>query len=50
MDKRLKIGGLIAICLFILMCIVDLMPYMDFYFNENLMDNDKCLEYIDKRQ
>lgn len=39
MDKRLKIGGLIAICLFIIMCIVDLMPYMDFYFNEKLLAN-----------
>ena len=39
MDKRLKIGGIIAICLFIVMCIVDLMPYMDFYFNEKILAN-----------
>ena len=39
MIKRLKIGGIIAICLFILMCIVDLMPYMDFYFNESALAN-----------
>ena len=39
MSKRLKIGGIIAICLFILMCIVDLMPYMDFYFNESALAN-----------
>jgi len=39
MDKRLKIGFIIAIILFVIMCIVDLMPYMDFYFNEKLLAN-----------
>ena len=39
MNKRLKIGFIIAIILFVIMCIIDLLPYMDFYFNEKLLAN-----------
>ena len=37
MNKRLIIGGLIAICLCGLMCILDILPYVDFYFNETVL-------------
>lgn len=39
MNKRLIIGGVIAICFCAIICLLDIIPFFDFYFNETSLAN-----------